>query len=72
MCHVEVYGRVWKFWTFPRVVKCYNWASNDAVVSLLYADILELCEVIKFYTNVMNLHESSLTVARIVVNFTLK
>ena len=64
---MEAYGR---FWKFPRVLKCYNWASNDAVASLLYTDIFELYLVIKFNTNVMNLHESSLTVARIVVHFT--
>ena len=33
----EVYGR---FWKFRRVVECYNWASNDAVASLQYADML--------------------------------
>ena len=42
------------FWKFRRVVKCYNWASNDAVVSLLCADVTEVYSVIRFFTNVMN------------------
>ena len=47
------------FWNIRRVVKCYSWASNDAVASLLYADMFQLCLVIRFYTGVMNLHSRS-------------
>ena len=45
-----------RFWKFRRVVKCYNWTSNNAVASLLYADIFEVYLVSRFYTNVINLH----------------
>ena len=40
------------------VIKCYNWLSDDAVASLLYADMFQL-------------YLSSLTVARIFVSLTL-
>ena len=43
------------FWKFHRVVKCYNWASNDAIACLLYADMFELYSVVRFHTNVMKL-----------------
>ena len=58
------------FWKFRKVVKCYNWPSNDAVASLLYADMFEL-----YFNNGTILYksdESSLTFARIVVSLTLK
>ena len=47
------------FWKFHRVVKCYNWASNDAVASLMNANMFELYLVVRFYTNVMNLYRRS-------------
>ena len=53
-------------WKSRRVVKCYNWASNCAVASLLYADMFELSDKISY-----KCVESSLTVARIVVSLTL-
>ena len=31
------------------LISLYNWASNNAVASLLYADMFELYLVIKFY-----------------------
>ena len=56
------------FWKFRRVVKCCNWASNDAVASLLYAGMFELY----FNDNILyKCEESSLTIARIFVSLTL-
>ena len=53
------------FLKFRRVVKCYNWASNVAVGSLLYEDVLG--DKISYECG-----GSSLTVARIVASLTLK
>ena len=39
------------------MVKCYNWASNNATSSLLYADMFEI--YIRSYKNVMNLYRQS-------------
>ena len=38
----------WMFLEVCKVVKCNNWASNDAVASLLYADMFELYLVVRF------------------------
>ena len=43
-------------WSPLEVSRIYNWASNDAVASLLYTDMSELYLVVRFYTNVLNLH----------------
>ena len=39
---------------FYRVVTCYDWASSDAVASLLSAEVFWMYEGV--YMNVMNLH----------------
>ena len=44
---------------FCRVVTCYDWTSSDAVVSLSFLKICLTIIVLRFYINVMKLHEQS-------------
>ena len=48
MRRLEVCSRFWKFLEVSQSFKCYNWASSDAVASLLCEDMFELYLVVIF------------------------
>ena len=50
------FGSLWSLLEVSQSCKILHPGSNDAVVSLLSADMLELYLVVRFYTSVMNLH----------------